>query len=103
MRRGKDAAATLLDCLDVRIRVIVTARSTTVAASGRWMRSFIFLFGFPVTRDVAMNKKNREGFKQLVDICAQQTIPRARQGRGRSQRHLVCRALRYLAEATASV
>ena len=36
-----------------------------------WMRSFIFLFGFPVSRDVAANKKNREGFKQLVDICAQ--------------------------------
>ena len=91
-----------------------------------WMRSFIFLFGFPVTRDVAANKKNRERFKQLVDICAEhgwgedpdragvsgrgdehvfvqqprpQTLPRARQGRGRSKRHLVRRPLRHLAEA----
>ena len=36
-----------------------------------WMRSFIFLFGFPITRDVATNKKNREAFKRLVAVCAE--------------------------------
>jgi FAD/FMN-containing dehydrogenase len=36
-----------------------------------WTRSFIFLFGFPITHDVATNKKNRESFKKLVQIAAQ--------------------------------
>ena len=36
-----------------------------------WMRSFIFLFGFPITHDPATNKKNREAFKRLVAICAE--------------------------------
>jgi 4-cresol dehydrogenase (hydroxylating) len=36
-----------------------------------WMRDFIFIFGFPITHDVATNKKNRESFKQLVRIAAE--------------------------------
>lgn len=36
-----------------------------------WMRSFIFLFGFPITRDVETNRQNREAYKRLVDICAE--------------------------------
>jgi (+)-pinoresinol hydroxylase len=36
-----------------------------------WMRSFIFLFGFPITHDVATNKKNRETFKQVVRVAAE--------------------------------
>ena len=31
-----------------------------------WTRSFIFLFGFPITHDIATNKKNRETFKQVI-------------------------------------
>ena len=31
-----------------------------------WTRAFIFLFGFPITHDVATNKKNRESFKNIV-------------------------------------
>jgi 4-cresol dehydrogenase (hydroxylating) len=36
-----------------------------------WMRAFIFIFGFPITRDVATNKKNREAFKHLVRVAAE--------------------------------
>lgn len=35
-----------------------------------WERSFLFLFGFPVTRDVERNKKTRAAFTQLVRIAA---------------------------------
>ena len=37
-----------------------------------WMRSFIFLFGFPITHDVATNKKNRETF-QASGSCGGRT------------------------------
>ena len=49
-----------------------------------WMRAFIFLFGFPITHDVATNKKNRENFKQIVRVAAEhgwgeyRTAPRFR-------------------------
>jgi hypothetical protein len=36
-----------------------------------WTRSFIFLFGFPITHDVATNRKNRETFKKLIQLCAE--------------------------------
>jgi (+)-pinoresinol hydroxylase len=36
-----------------------------------WMRAFIFIFGFPISRDIATNKKNRESFKKLVQIAAE--------------------------------
>lgn len=35
-----------------------------------WERSFLFLFGFPVTHDVGKNKKTRAAFTQLVRIAA---------------------------------
>jgi 4-cresol dehydrogenase (hydroxylating) len=36
-----------------------------------WRRAFIFIFGFPITHDPAINKKNREAFKTMVRICAE--------------------------------
>ena len=36
-----------------------------------WERSFLFLFGFPVTHDVETNKKTRKAFQQLVQIAAE--------------------------------
>ncbi len=36
-----------------------------------WTRSFIFLFGLPITCDVATNRRNRESFKKLIRICAE--------------------------------
>jgi (+)-pinoresinol hydroxylase len=36
-----------------------------------WNRSFIFLFGFPITRDVETNKKNRVAFRKIVKIAAE--------------------------------
>ena len=36
-----------------------------------WERSFLFLFGFPVTHDVEKNKKTRAAFRQLVQIAAE--------------------------------
>jgi hypothetical protein len=36
-----------------------------------WMRAFIFIFGFPITRDVATNKRNRDAFKHLVKVAAE--------------------------------
>ena len=36
-----------------------------------WERAFIFIFGFPVTADVATNKKNRAAFYKLIDTAAQ--------------------------------
>jgi len=36
-----------------------------------WERAFIFIFAFPVTRDVETNKKNREAFRKLVQRAAE--------------------------------
>ena len=36
-----------------------------------WERSFLFLFGFPVTHDVERNRKSREGFRKLVEVAAE--------------------------------
>ncbi len=36
-----------------------------------WERAFIFIFGFPVTTDIATNRKNRAAFLKLIDIAAQ--------------------------------
>jgi 4-cresol dehydrogenase (hydroxylating) len=36
-----------------------------------WERAFIFIFAFPVTRDVETNKKNRAAFKQVVQRAAE--------------------------------
>jgi (+)-pinoresinol hydroxylase len=36
-----------------------------------WERAFIFIFAFPVTRDIETNKKNRESFKKLVQVAAE--------------------------------
>jgi FAD/FMN-containing dehydrogenase len=36
-----------------------------------WERSFLFLFGFPVTHEVEKNKKTRAAFTQLVKIAAE--------------------------------
>lgn len=36
-----------------------------------WERAFIYIFGFPVTRDPETNKKNRAAFKRLVQRAAE--------------------------------
>ncbi len=36
-----------------------------------WERAFIFIFGFPVTTDIATNRKNRAAFHRLIEIAAQ--------------------------------
>jgi (+)-pinoresinol hydroxylase len=36
-----------------------------------WERAFIFIFAFPVTRDIETNKKNRAAFKQLIQVAAE--------------------------------
>ncbi len=36
-----------------------------------WERSFLFLFGFPVTHDVETNRRSRAGFKKLVEVAAE--------------------------------
>jgi len=35
-----------------------------------WERSFIFIFAFPVTKDVETNKKNRAAFQKLIKVAA---------------------------------
>ena len=35
-----------------------------------WHRAFIFIFGFPITRDVKTNRENREKFRKLIKIAA---------------------------------
>jgi len=35
-----------------------------------WERAFIFIFGFPVTTDIATNRKNRAAFYALIDTAA---------------------------------
>jgi len=35
-----------------------------------WQRAFIYIFGFPITRDPAVNRRNREAFRTLVKIAA---------------------------------
>jgi (+)-pinoresinol hydroxylase len=36
-----------------------------------WERAFIYIFAFPVTRDIETNKKNRAAFKHLVQMAAE--------------------------------
>jgi hypothetical protein len=36
-----------------------------------WERAFIFIFAFPVTRDVEVNKKNRVAFQKLIQVAAE--------------------------------
>jgi len=40
-------------------------------ATTYWQRAFIFLFGFPITKDIEVNRKNRAAFKALVKIAAE--------------------------------
>ena len=35
-----------------------------------WERAFIFIFGFPVTTDIATNRKNRAAFHKLIEVAA---------------------------------
>jgi (+)-pinoresinol hydroxylase len=39
--------------------------------SGYWERAFIYIFAFPVTRDVETNKKNRATFKRMIERAAE--------------------------------
>jgi len=39
-------------------------------AATYWMRSFMFLFGFPITMDIEVNRSNRAAFKKLIRIAA---------------------------------
>jgi (+)-pinoresinol hydroxylase len=36
-----------------------------------WERAFIFIFAFPVTRDIETNKKNRAAFQRLIQVAAE--------------------------------
>ncbi len=36
-----------------------------------WERSFIYIFGFPITHDIETNKKNRAAIKRLIQIGAE--------------------------------
>ncbi len=36
-----------------------------------WERAFIFIFGFPVTTDIAINRKNRAAFHKLIRLAAE--------------------------------
>ena len=36
-----------------------------------WQRCFVFLFLFPVTRDIEFNQRNREAFRKLVKVSAE--------------------------------
>ena len=36
-----------------------------------WQRAFIFIFGFPITHDVATNQKNRKAFETIVKVAAE--------------------------------
>ena len=35
-----------------------------------WQRAFIYIMGFPITKDPATNKKNRAAFREIVKIAA---------------------------------
>ena len=36
-----------------------------------WLRAFVLLVGFPITRDVDTNRRNRAAFQRLVEIAAE--------------------------------
>ena len=52
--------------LDLPINAVGFSLPTTY-----WNRGFIYLFGFPVSKDIETNRKNRAKFEQLVRIAAQ--------------------------------
>ena len=35
-----------------------------------WLRTWVFLIGFPVMTDIETNRRNREAFRKLVKACA---------------------------------
>lgn len=45
-------------------------RNAYVMPAGYFERSFIFTFGFPISHDVAANKRMRDKFVQVADLCA---------------------------------
>jgi 4-cresol dehydrogenase (hydroxylating) len=53
--------------LDLPINAVGFSLPTTY-----WNRAFIYLFGLPVTKDVATNRANREKFEKLVALVAEQ-------------------------------
>jgi len=52
--------------LDLPINAVGFSLPTTY-----WNRAFIYLFGLPVTKDIATNRANREKFERLVKIVAE--------------------------------
>jgi (+)-pinoresinol hydroxylase len=36
-----------------------------------WERAFIFIFAFPITRDIEFNKRNRAAFQKLIQVAAE--------------------------------
>ena len=52
--------------LDLPINAVGFSLPTTY-----WNRGFIYLFGFPVSRDIATNQRNRAKFEQLVQVAAE--------------------------------
>ncbi len=36
-----------------------------------WLRAFVLIIAFPITRDIATNKRNRDAFNRLVQIAAE--------------------------------
>ena len=36
-----------------------------------WLRTWVFLIGFPISTDVQVNQRNREAFRKLVKVCAE--------------------------------
>jgi 4-cresol dehydrogenase (hydroxylating) len=40
-------------------------------ATTYWERAFIFIFGFPITDDIELNRRNRAAFRELVRIGAE--------------------------------
>jgi 4-cresol dehydrogenase (hydroxylating) len=52
--------------LDLPINAVGFSLPTTY-----WNRAFVYLFGFPVSKDIDINRRNRAKFEQLVKIAAE--------------------------------
>ncbi len=46
-------------------------RALSRAPLNCWLRSFVFIMGFPIYKDPEINRKNREGFRRMVKVAAE--------------------------------
>lgn len=65
----------VLECLQVLYKACqeigIPESSVLTFPLMNWLRNFVLLVGFPITRDIETNRKNRDAFRYLVRVAAE--------------------------------